>query len=287
MAREALITSEQVYAAADAMKASGIKPTARALRERLGNVGSMATVNRLFQRWKADQEREVAAALTLPSGLQRVMLEHIDQELTARRAALEADVAELQQEVSDLATENERQADSIQDLERDRETLAMEKAAAEGKAAQLSVDLDAARAEAARERASAEAARTELAKALLKLEGMPRLEQEIKDARAELEQHRTARTAAEKQAAVLTAQCEDLRSRVDDAKAATKRAEERADRHASELAAVRVELDQARSEARTAAEAAAELRGRADRSKPAPAKTVRKTPRAGSGRSSG
>ena len=97
MGREATITAEQVNAAADGMKADGIKPTSRAIRERLGNTGSMGTINKLLQRWKSGQERQAATALTLPPMLQRAVLEFMDQELTAARAALEAELADQQQ----------------------------------------------------------------------------------------------------------------------------------------------------------------------------------------------
>ena len=42
-----------VAPAADAMKVAGGKPTSRGIRERLGNTGSMGTVNKLLQAWKA------------------------------------------------------------------------------------------------------------------------------------------------------------------------------------------------------------------------------------------
>ena len=109
MGRESTITFEQIAAIADAMKIQGVKPTSRAMRERLGNTGSMGTINKLLGRWKAGQERQMSAALVLPPSLQRVLLEFIDNELTAARTTLEAELAEQQQEAADLATENERQ----------------------------------------------------------------------------------------------------------------------------------------------------------------------------------
>ena len=60
MGREAAITYEQVAAAAGEMEAEGIRPTSRAVRVRLGNIGSMGTVHKLLQRWKASQEGEIA-----------------------------------------------------------------------------------------------------------------------------------------------------------------------------------------------------------------------------------
>ena len=109
MGRDSTITFEQVAAVADAMKIEGIKPTSRAVRERLGNTGSMGTINKMLGRWKAGQERQVSAALVLPPALQRVLLEFMDHELTSARTALEAELADQQQEAADLATENERQ----------------------------------------------------------------------------------------------------------------------------------------------------------------------------------
>jgi len=53
MGREATISYEQVAAAADTMKAAGSKPTSRAIRERIGNIGSMGTINRHLQAWRA------------------------------------------------------------------------------------------------------------------------------------------------------------------------------------------------------------------------------------------
>lgn len=73
MGREATITYEQVAAAADAMKVAGSKPTSRAIRERLGNTGSMGTVNKLLQDWRAGQERRIGNALVLLATLQRAI----------------------------------------------------------------------------------------------------------------------------------------------------------------------------------------------------------------------
>ncbi|MFP3709740.1 DNA-binding protein [Paraburkholderia sp. SIMBA_009] len=289
MGREATITPEQVNAIADAMKADGIKPTSRAVRERLGNTGSMGTINKLLQHWKAGQERQATASLTLPPALQKAVLDFMDQELAAARATLEAELAEQQQEAADLATENERQAELIAARDDELEALAIDKAEAEGKAGQLSADLDAARDEAARERQAAEHARTELAKALLRLEAMPRLEGDLATVRGELDTERQARVAAEQSAAVLAAQKEDLSSRLADARARVERAEEsvsaqqaRAEKLAAELADSRVavqtaearaqafereaatataEAARARTDAKAAGEQAAQLRG--------------------------
>lgn len=57
MAREATITQEQVSAAANAIRASGTKPTARSVREQLGT-GSMGTVHQFMQVWLAKRAKQ-------------------------------------------------------------------------------------------------------------------------------------------------------------------------------------------------------------------------------------
>lgn len=61
MGREASITPQQVYTAADALVAEGGKPTLRAVRERLGS-GSLGTIAKWLQQWKANQGRPGIAA---------------------------------------------------------------------------------------------------------------------------------------------------------------------------------------------------------------------------------
>ena len=248
MGRESTITYEQIAAIADAMKTEGAKPTSRAVRERLGNTGSMGTINKLLGRWKAGQERQISAALVLPPALQRVLLEFMDTELTAARTTLEAELAEQQQEAADLATENERQviendaqADTI-------ELLRAEVSTHQGRAGQLESDLVVSRDEAARERSGAELARTELAKAQLRLEAMPRLEADLVAVRAVLEAERTARQQAKEDAAVLASKLEAAERRIAEnearstkAEAATKAAGQQ---HTAELAEYKNTLQQ-------------------------------------------
>lgn len=241
MGREAIISYEQVAAAADTMKAAGSKPTSRAIRERLGNVGSMGTINRHLQAWRAGQERQIASALALPPAVQRSILDFMGQELASAKAGLESDLAEQQQEAADLAIENERQSADIEDKADALTALHAELATLQGRLGQMEIDLSAAKDDADRERKAAEVARTELAKSLLRLEAMPRLEADLADLRAELNKELQSRVSAEQQAAVLTAKLEASTDRV--AKA--------------ETAAI-----DAIKEARQARDEAAELRGK-------------------------
>ena len=254
MGREATITAEQVAAAADALKGEGKKPTSRAVRERLGNTGSMGTITKLLQRWKSHQERDQVASLSLPPALQRAVLDFMDTELAAARAPLETELVDLKESIDELATENERQEDALTGLREQLDQVAAEKASAEGKAAQLTADLDGTRDEAGRERQAAELARTELAKAQLRLEAMPRLEADLEAVRTELTKERSARVAAEQQAAVLAAQKTDLEGRLGDAKKDGERitdqlakAQAKADQLAETVADARVKLQTAQA----------------------------------------
>lgn len=234
MAREATITQEQVNAAADAIRASGSKPTARAVRDHLGT-GSMATVLKLLQVWQAGQVKPAAQDVTLPAQMQRYLVDFVGQEVAAARADLQADLAAAQQAQADLIAEAERQASTINGLTEELDQANSDKAEQAGKLGQMETDLATAREEAIRERQAAEVARTELAKAQLRLEALPRIEAEADRLRAELEIERTARVAAEQSAAVFAARMEEIKAHAaSDAKhlADTR---SRADRSAEEL----------------------------------------------------
>lgn len=205
MAREATITQEQVNAAADALRAAGAKPTVRAVRERLGNTGSNATVMKLLAVWQGAQVKPAETPITLPAALQRALVDYVGQAVAEGKAGLAADLAELQQTNADLAAESERQAGTIEALEQDLEASRRERDALAGRSLQLEEDLATARESADEERAAAEGARTELAKALLRLEAMPRLEGELAALHTALEQERVGRAAAEQAAAVARA----------------------------------------------------------------------------------
>lgn len=288
MAREATITQEQVNAAADAIRASGAKPTARAIRDQLGT-GSMATVLKFLQLWQSGQVKPAAQDVTLPPTLTRALVDFIGQEVAQARAGLEADLASAQQSQADLIGESERQAAIIESQSDELELERAEKAEIQGKLGQMETDLAASRDEAARERQAAEAARTELAKVQLRLEALPRIEAEADRLREELGAERRARTEAEQNAAVLASKVEyetGLRKKAEaDLDEKTKAAEEshkqalagaealgnervnvqattaRLEAATRELDDTRKEADAAKAEAKKASEEAAELRG--------------------------
>lgn len=225
MGRESTITFEQVAAIADAMKAAKVPATSRAVRERLGNTGSMGTINKLLGRWKSGQDQPGKVELVLPPALQRVLLDFMDSELKRAREPLDAEIEFQKQEAADLSTENERQVIENESQGETIELLRADASTLQGRAGQLESDLVVARDEATRERSGAELARTELAKAQLRLEAMPRLEADLVAAREVLETERLARQQAEQQAAVLTAKLEATERRANEADARTTKAE--------------------------------------------------------------
>lgn len=309
MAREASITQEQVNAAADAIRAAGEKPTARAVREQLGT-GSMATVLKLWQNWQGRQIKPAEQALVLPPALQRALVDCIGQEVSAARAGLEADLVTAQLAQADLIKESERQATTIE-LQAEALQAAQETQAAQaGRMGQLEVDLAKALGEAQQERQTAELARTELAKIQLRLEAMPKLEAEIAELRSELAAEHLARTAAEQSAAVVTARLEASERRAGEIEAqrkqgetriadlvkagetaaadakksaqelatangATKTLEAKLDAATRELEAAKAAVSAAQSVAKKAGEEAAELRGQLKAAHDAAAKAAK------------
>lgn len=207
MGRESVITQEEVNVVADQLRATGAKPTARAVREALGG-GSMATVLKHLQVWQGRQVRPPETQAVLPVGLQRALVDFIVQEVATAKVTLETDLVTAQQANQDLIAESERLAAALEREQSTVESLQTEKAELQGRLGQLTKDLDDVRAEAAGQREAAEHARTEKAKLELRLEGVPRLEAEVERLKATLESERNAKVVAEQQAAVSHARLE-------------------------------------------------------------------------------
>jgi DNA repair exonuclease SbcCD ATPase subunit len=213
MAREPSITQEQVSRAAETIRDAGARPTARAIRERLG-AGSMATVLKLFQAWQDAQIRPAEVPVTLPPSLQRGLLEFVAAEVERSRLELRTEL--------DIANQAE---------------LA-------GRLTQVEADLDSCRREAAAERQAAEVARTELAKALLRLEAMPRLEGDLEAARKDATAERAGRADAEQASAVALAKLDAAIEARKQLETALLEVKEREALARAELSGVRADLKQ-------------------------------------------
>lgn len=249
MAREATITQEQVNAAADAIRASGAKPTARSIRDQLGT-GSMATVLKLLQTWQAGQVKAPTQEVALPPALTRYLVDFVGREVAQARAALETDLAAAQQAQADLIAESERQSTTIESQAEALDLAHSNKSELQGKLGQMESDLATARDEAARERQAAEAARTDLAKAQLRLEALPRIEAETDRLRVELDAERSKRHEAARTAAAADARAAGLAERLSDAHASIEKLEKRLE--GAELAATHARTMADAAKAKTA-----------------------------------
>jgi hypothetical protein len=222
--RDAVVTYEEVSAAAQALQAAGQKPSTRHVRERLGNVGSMGTIHKLLQQWRGTASGTAVPPVTLPAPLQRALLEFVQGELSNAQAGLAQELATSHQEAAELASENERHAATGAEQAARIAALAGEVATQAGRITQLEQELAAARGEASQARERGELERLERARAELRLEALPRLESDSAALRAEVVQERKGRVAAEQQAAVLQARLDGALERVSKADAAAARA---------------------------------------------------------------
>lgn len=215
MARVPAITQESVNVAADKIRASGAKPTARSVRQALG-AGSMATVLKMLQVWQSGQVRLPDTPAVMPASLQKSIMDFIGLEVAAAKLSLEEELVATQVANSDLIVESERQSATLNEQEDVIDALNAEKATLLGRLEQLAKDLDEVKKEAQEQRAAAESARTETAKLMLRLEGLPRLEGEIDRLRSAHESEREKRVAAEQTAAVSQARLDKTESQVTD-----------------------------------------------------------------------
>ena len=109
MARTSNITFGQVAQIADAMKAAGNRPTARAVRERIGS-GSMGTIHKLLQQWQgkgseADEETEAAE---LPNHIQSALMDFIGTEIATACEPLNEELHQAKADLEEIALDNER-----------------------------------------------------------------------------------------------------------------------------------------------------------------------------------
>ena len=211
MARDA-VTFEQVATIADQIKAAGQNPTVRSVHENLGG-GSMGTVLKLLGRWKEGQSLASEKTMTddsIDPSIARAVSTVMSARIQAAVCEITGRLAELQSEAGDLIVENERQADEIAEHLRKIESQAEEMAIGTGRIAQIEAELSLTRQERDAKAQESGQAKTELAKSLLRLESVPRMEEETQKLRESLRSQEKARAEAEKEAAVATARSESL-----------------------------------------------------------------------------
>jgi len=207
MARTSTITFGQVAQIADAMKAAGNRPTARAVRERIGS-GSMGTIHKLLQQWqgKASEADEETEAAELPMHIQNALMDFIGTEIATACEPINEELQAAKEAAEELATENERLARLIETLEKDSYNAEMARSSEKARADALHREL----AEAKAHLAEANARNTEylrdLDRSQRQTEMFASYGPDLEKARTALASSESARIEAERNAAVLTAQ---------------------------------------------------------------------------------
>lgn len=247
------ITYEMVEAAADALNAE--RPgsaTLTTVKARLGT-GSPNTVHRHLKTYEANRPKAVAVAIVIPPEINKAMSAWVTQAATMARADAEETIVHAQAAADELARVGE-------ELEAERDQLNVQISAittardqAEAFANERSTEIERLLHEVERERTLAGAAQVDAAQAKLRAEAQTEQLADMRGAIADLTTsvtaERSARTVAEREAAVLTAQLAG----------ATKLAEEAGARAAGlqqhlDAAAARAETLRSEYEARIVAE---------------------------------
>jgi colicin import membrane protein len=265
------ITYEMVEAAADALNAE--RPgsaTLTTVRARLGT-GSPNTVHKHLKAYDANRPKAVAVAVVIPPEINKAMSAWVTQAATMARAEAEETIVHAQAAADELARVGE-------ELEAERDLLNIQIAAvttardqAEAFANERAAEIERLLHEVERERTLAGAAQVDAAQAKLKAEAqtdqLAEMRGTIADLTSALTSERSARTVAEREAAVLTSQLAGATKLAEDAgaratslqqhlDAATARAEAVRGEHEVRIAAEQQRADKVRAEyeARLAAE---------------------------------
>lgn len=122
----AKVSNEQITTAIEQLNSEGIKPTIRAVRERLGNTGSPNRIQPLLAAWH-DKINPVEAPAALSEGLQKALAELFACERKAAVASKLEDIDDLKEQISELATDGARLEDENAALQKQCEKLILER----------------------------------------------------------------------------------------------------------------------------------------------------------------
>lgn len=217
------ITYEMVEAAADALQAErpGTTPTLAAVRAHLGT-GSPNTIHKYLRMWSENRPKATAQVLVIPEEITKALSGWVLQQATGSRADAEERSVQAQAAADELARVGE-------DLEAERDQLLADivalttqrdqyQATADERAAEIQRLL----VEVERERGLAGAAQVDAAQARLRsesqVEHLTEMRARIESLSAAVDVDRTARTAAEREAAVATAQLASARAEIEAAR---------------------------------------------------------------------
>lgn len=246
MAREG-ITYRDVELAADAVLASGRRPSIRNVREQLGDTGSPNTIQQHLKKWSEGRPGTQAAVPDLPPSILREINAEILRAVTAGRAELQAELADAKAEATYLATTGAELETFRDDLLEQVARLTRERDIAEGKAAEQGAEIERLTQELDRERRAAEEARIQVAQSRLTVDAqvkqLQQLQAENAKAAEAVSQERQGRTDAERNLAAARAESAGLNDRLQELQGREQAA-------LQEVTDLRSRLEQGASEAR-------------------------------------
>jgi hypothetical protein len=220
MGRTAAVNYEQVGAMAQQLQAEGLTPTAKLIRYRLGDVGSLGTIQKHLVDWRSNQGGVQPVVRMLPPEVQRAVFKFVDEEVSRINDELRQQAEQAERATADLAADNDEQTNLVSQLRDELAEQATLRAKQDGQLTRLLDELKTAHEETARARHEAELARQDLAKIQSRLEAQAPLESELRQLRTEFEAQRDARVRAERDMAVLKAQKDHLEARIAELKEA-------------------------------------------------------------------
>ena len=236
MARTSNITFGQVAAIADAMKAAGTRPTARAVRERIGS-GSMGTIHKLLQQWagkvaEADDEDD---SPELPSSIASTLMDFVSTQVAEACEPLNEELQAARDAANQIAEDNERMHTAFDEQGRELVNMLEKFAASNATLEQTRAVLADHESEVFKLRAQVSELLLELDRSKRQTEMLASLQPDLVEAQNRLAEARNGREDAQRDAAVLAAQLAAKTEQANDLAERLKTCESRADRQTEEL----------------------------------------------------
>lgn len=236
MARTTNITFGQVAAIADAMKAAGTRPTARAVRERIGT-GSMGTIHKLLQQWagkvaEADEEDD---SPELPSSIASTLMDFVSTQVAEACEPLNEELQAAKDAANQIAEDNERMHLAFDEQGRELVNMLEKYAASNATLDQTRAVLADHESEVFKLRAQVSELLLELDRSKRQTEMLANLQPDLAKAQQHLAEARNGREDAQRDAAVLGAQLAAKTEQANDLAERLKTCENRADRQSEEL----------------------------------------------------
>ena len=218
------ITYEMVEAAANALSAErpGTTPTLVAIRAHLGDTGSLNTIHRFLKMWSESRPKATTQVLAVPEEITKALSGWVLQQATGSRADAEERLQQAQAAADELARVGADLESERDQLLADIVALTTQRDQHQATADERSAEIERLLAEVERERALAGAAQVEAAQARLRAESqveqLAEMRTRIETLSVAVDAERTARTAAERDAAVGTAQLAGVRAELETAR---------------------------------------------------------------------